>query len=55
MTHIMGAGDRGQRLAVCAATERLALLVGGQLRVSLFQDDCRRAKTIAVQVPRALQ
>ena len=32
MAHIIGAGDLGQRLAVRAATERLAPLVGGQLR-----------------------
>ena len=32
MAHVIGAGDRGQRLAVRAATERLAPLVGGQLR-----------------------
>ena len=33
MAHVIGAGDRGQWLAVRAATERLTLLVGGQLRV----------------------
>jgi hypothetical protein len=32
MAHVIGAGDRGQRLAVGAATERLTLLVGGELR-----------------------
>ena len=32
MAHVLGAGDRGQRLAVRAAMERRALLVGGQLR-----------------------
>jgi hypothetical protein len=38
MAHVLAVGDRGQRLAVCAAMERRALLVGGQLRAPVEVD-----------------
>jgi hypothetical protein len=41
MAHVIGAGDLGQRLAVRAATERLTLLVGGQLRAATESDAAR--------------
>src|SRR5712692_1131037 len=41
MTHVVGAGDLGQRLPVRTATERLALLVGGELRATAESDATR--------------
>src|SRR5258706_14205271 len=34
MTHLIGAGDLGQQFPVRTTTERLALLVGGELRAT---------------------
>src|SRR5438105_10623231 len=41
MAHVIGAGDLGQRLALHAAVERLALLVGGELRATAESDTAR--------------